>query len=84
MLTTGILAAIVLTTLAGLATGIGSLISYFIPEPDTRYLSISLGFATGVMIFVAFIANKYGSEHLTNIGIIVSIFVMMVGLMLFE
>jgi len=34
MLTTGSLAAIVLTTLAGLATGIWSLVSYFIPEPD--------------------------------------------------
>jgi len=30
------------------------------------------------------IANKYGSEHLTNIGIIVGIFVMMAGLTLFE
>jgi ZIP family zinc transporter len=49
-----ILAAIALTTLAGLATGIGSLISYFIPRPDMRYLSLSLGFAAGVMIFVAF------------------------------
>lgn len=53
--TIGILQALVLTTLAALATGIGSLISYIIPEPDTRYLSISLGFATGVMIFVAFV-----------------------------
>ncbi|NPV62671.1 MAG: zinc transporter ZupT [Methanotrichaceae archaeon] len=49
-----ILAAIALTTLAGLATGIGSLISYFIPRPDVRYLSLSMGFAAGVMIFVAF------------------------------
>lgn len=49
-----ILAAFALTTLAGLATGIGSLISYFIPRPDMRYLSLSLGFAAGVMIFVAF------------------------------
>lgn len=63
MLTTGILAAIVLTTLAALATGIGSLISYAIPEPDTRYLSISLGFATGVMIFVAFVDLFCGARE---------------------
>jgi len=47
--------ALVLTILAGLATGLGSLVSYFIPRPDMRYLSISLGFATGVMIFVGFV-----------------------------
>jgi ZIP family zinc transporter len=47
--------ALILTFLAGLATGVGSLVSYFIPKPDMRYLSVSLGFATGVMIFVAFV-----------------------------
>jgi ZIP family zinc transporter len=51
----GILEALILTTLAALATGIGSLVAYFIPEPDNRYLSVSLGFATGVMIFIAFV-----------------------------
>jgi len=55
-------AAIVLTTLAGLATGLGSLASYFIPRPDMRYLSISLGFAAGVMIFVAFVDLFYSSR----------------------
>ena len=53
--TIGIYQALLLTTLAALATGIGSLVSYVIPKPDMRYLSISLGFATGVMIFVAFV-----------------------------
>lgn len=53
--TIGILQALALTTLAALATGIGSLVAYIIPEPDTRSLSVSLGFATGVMIFVAFV-----------------------------
>src|SRR5690554_1345381 len=47
--------ALALTFFAGLATGLGSLVSYFIPKPDMRYLSVSLGFATGVMIFVAFV-----------------------------
>lgn len=47
--------ALILTTLAGLATGVGGLIAYFVPKPDMRYLSISLGFATGVMIFIAFV-----------------------------
>ena len=47
--------ALILTFLAGLATGVGGLIAYFVPRPDMRYLSVSLGFATGVMIFVAFV-----------------------------
>jgi zinc transporter, ZIP family len=50
-----ILAALALTLFAGLATGIGSLIAYFIPKPDLRYLSLSLGFAAGVMIYVGFV-----------------------------
>lgn len=50
-----ILAALALTLFAGLATGIGSLAAYFIPKPDLRYLSLSLGFAAGVMIYVGFV-----------------------------
>ena len=50
-----ILAALALTLFAGLATGIGSLVAYFIPKPDLRYLSLSLGFAAGVMIYVGFV-----------------------------
>jgi len=50
-----ILMALALTFLAGLATGIGSLVAYFIPKPDMRYLSLSLGFAAGVMIYVGFV-----------------------------
>jgi ZIP family zinc transporter len=80
MLTTGILAAIVLTTLAGLATGIGSLISYFIPEPDTRYLSISLGFAIGVMIFVAFVDLFCGAKE--DIGLTKANLFFLCGLLL--
>jgi ZIP family zinc transporter len=50
-----ILAALALTLFAGLATGIGSLVAYFIPRPDMRALSLSLGFAAGVMIYVGFV-----------------------------
>jgi ZIP family zinc transporter len=62
-----VLPALILTTLAGLATGVGSLIAYFIPQPNIRYLSVSLGFATGVMIFVAFV-DLY-SESRGEIGL---------------
>ena len=50
-----IIFAFLLTLLAGLSTGIGSLIAYFIKKPKTIYLSFSLGFSAGVMIYVSFV-----------------------------
>ena len=49
------LTAFLITTLAGLSTGIGSVISLFIREFKHRYLSIMLGFSAGVMIYVSFV-----------------------------
>ena len=46
--------ALILTTLAGLSTGIGSVIAYFIKKPKTIYLTFSLGFSAGVMIYLSF------------------------------
>ncbi|OPY48546.1 MAG: zinc transporter ZupT [Methanosaeta sp. PtaU1.Bin060] len=61
-------AALGLTFLAALATGIGSLISYFIPRPDLRYLSVSLGFAAGVMIVVGFVDLFCSSKVVMGFG----------------
>ena len=47
--------ALILTALAGLSTGIGSTIAYFIREPKTIYLSFSLGFSAGVMVYTSFV-----------------------------
>ncbi len=49
------LTAIILTTLAGLATGIGSLIALVSKRTTPRFLSVSLGFSAGVMLFVALV-----------------------------
>ncbi|MGE5294134.1 MAG: zinc transporter ZupT [Solirubrobacterales bacterium] len=46
--------ALALTLLAGLSTGIGSAIAYFIRHPKVVYLSFSLGLSAGVMIYVSF------------------------------
>lgn len=46
--------AFLMTTLAGLATGIGSAIAFFIPNKQQKYLSVALGFSAGVMIFISF------------------------------
>jgi ZIP family zinc transporter len=50
-----ILFAFGLTLFAGLATGIGSAIAFFTHTTNTRFLSISLGFSAGVMIYVSLI-----------------------------
>lgn len=47
--------ALGLTLLAGLSTGIGSAIAYFIKRPKVVYLSFSLGLSAGVMIYVSFV-----------------------------
>ena len=46
--------AILLTTLAGLSTGIGSAIAFFIRTPKYSYLAVLLGFSAGVMIYISF------------------------------
>jgi len=47
--------ALTLPLLAGLSTGIGSTIAYLVKRPKLSYLSFSLGFSAGVMIYVSFI-----------------------------
>ncbi len=47
--------ALALTLVAGLSTGIGSAIAYFIKHPKVLYLSFSLGLSAGVMIYVSFV-----------------------------
>jgi ZIP family zinc transporter len=46
--------AILLTTLAGLSTSIGSAIAFFMRTPNFSYLSVTLGFSAGVMIYISF------------------------------
>ena len=47
--------AFLLTGLAGLSTGIGSLIAFFIKGKNIKYLTLAMGFAEGVMIYVSFL-----------------------------
>jgi len=50
-----VLAAFLLVSIAGLSTGIGSLIAYFIKTPKLGFLSFALGLSGGVMIYVSFV-----------------------------
>ena len=45
---------LLLTFLAGISTGFGSLLSLFIREYKRRYLQFSLGLSAGVMVYVSF------------------------------
>jgi ZIP family zinc transporter len=44
-----------LTIFAGLATGVGSALAVFAKRTNTKFLSVSLGFSAGVMIYVSMI-----------------------------
>ena len=50
-----LLVAFGLTLFAGLSTGIGSAIAFFAKKTNTKFLSVSLGFSAGVMIYVSFV-----------------------------
>jgi len=53
--TSTILFAFGLTLFAGLSTGIGSALAFFAKRTNTKFLSLSLGFSAGVMIYVSFV-----------------------------
>jgi zinc transporter, ZIP family len=44
-----------LTLLAGMATGIGSVIAFAASRTNYRFLSVSTGFSAGVMLYVSFV-----------------------------
>ncbi|AQS58623.1 zinc transporter ZupT [Desulforamulus ferrireducens] len=50
-----VLFAFLLTLFAGLSTGIGSCLALLTKRTNTKFLSVSLGFSAGVMIYVSMI-----------------------------
>lgn len=57
-----VLVAFLLTLFAGLATGVGSLIAFFARRTNYRFLSVSLAFSAGVMLYVSFV-EILGKAH---------------------
>ncbi|MGC9374015.1 MAG: zinc transporter ZupT [Bacteroidales bacterium] len=55
MIEHNVLIAFAFTLFAGLATGIGSVLAFFTKTTNTKFLSISLGFSAGVMIYVSMV-----------------------------
>jgi zinc transporter, ZIP family len=58
-----ILFAFSLTLFAGLATGVGSAIAFFAKKTNTKFLSVSLGFSAGVMIYVSMIEIFFKAQE---------------------
>lgn len=44
-----------MTAVAGLSTGIGSILAFISNKPNKKFLAVSLGFSAGVMIYVSMI-----------------------------
>ncbi|HSW68189.1 MAG TPA: zinc transporter ZupT [Bacteroidales bacterium] len=68
---TTIAIAFALTLFAGLSTGIGGAIAYFSKSTNTRFLSLSLGFSAGIMIYVSFVEIFFKSKEMLidNLGL---------------
>ncbi|MFW5805247.1 MAG: zinc transporter ZupT [Bacteroidales bacterium] len=59
-----ILYAFLLTLFAGLSTGIGSFIAVFTKNNNHKFLSVSLGFSAGVMIYISFVEILPEANHM--------------------
>lgn len=57
-----------ITTLAGLSTGIGSAIAYFIRKPGPKIMSLILGFSAGVMLYISFAELLHQSFEKVGFG----------------
>ena len=64
-----IIFAFLLTLIAGLCTGIGSCIAFFTDHTNRKFLSVSLGFSAGVMIYVSMIEIFFTAQELLISGI---------------
>jgi ZIP family zinc transporter len=65
-----VLFAFLLTLIAGLSTGIGSIIALFSKSANKKFLSLSLGFSAGVMIYVSLVEifSKAKGSLVTDFG----------------
>jgi ZIP family zinc transporter len=60
--------ALLFSTLAGLSTGIGGAVVYFSKLKNTSFLSLSMAFSAGVMIYVSFVEMlPHSFEELSHI-----------------
>lgn len=72
--------ALILTTIAGLATLLGSSVIFFVKKQKPSYLNIAMGFAAGVMIFVSL--TELLNESIENIGYLKAILSFFAGIII--
>ena len=70
--------ALLLTLLAGLSTTIGCIISFFVKEPNPRFISLIMGFSAGVMILISFV--KLLQEGIKSTGFYTGLLFFFVGM----
>ncbi len=76
-----------LTLIAGLSTGIGSLIAFFAKKTNTKFLSTSLGFSAGVMIYVSMVeifanaSDMLSEVHGEKIGVLYTVIAFFAGML---
>jgi ZIP family zinc transporter len=73
--------ALGLTVFAGLSTGIGSAIAYFIKRPKIAYLAFSLGLSGGVMIYISFMEMLPDAIDKMGEGLALLVFFIGIGVM---
>ena len=82
-----------LTLFAGLSTGIGSALAFFTRKSNTRFLSISLGFSAGAMIYVSMVEIFFKAQEALQADLgermgawvtVVSFFLGILGVMLID
>jgi len=72
--------AMLLTVLAGLSTGIGSTIAFFIRTPKYSYLAVLLGFSSGVMVYISF--TELLGTAIRDVGFITANIAFFIGILL--
>ena len=77
--------ALLLTTLAGLSTTIGSILSLFLKRPGPRFMALALGFSAGVMVLVSFVELLQGGMEIVGFASAhLAFFAGMVGLFILD
>lgn len=61
--------ALLLSTVAGLSTTVGSILALFVRKPGSRFMALSLGFSAGVMILLSFMELLAGGIQAVGFGL---------------
>ena len=77
-MTDTILIAFLFSLIAGLSTGLGSLVAFFIKDFKHKHLSLLMGFSAGVMIQISFMELLYSA--VTEIGFLTANIAFFVGI----